>query len=95
MPRARPPLPRQTRNRKRHFPFIKPGADAAPDPTVLEPILIVAIVIALTAWYVQPRLRKTFGSTKSTPGPQKRSRWRGGESPSQILCKTLNVWLIH
>jgi hypothetical protein len=44
--------------RKRHFPSIEPGADAAPDPTVLEPILIVAIIIALTAWYVQHKWRK-------------------------------------
>ena len=52
------PLPRQTRNRKGRFPVIEPGAGAAPDLTMLEPILIVAIVIAVTAWYVQHRWRK-------------------------------------
>jgi hypothetical protein len=34
------------------------GNGRCPKPTMLEPILIVAIVIAATAWYVQHKWRK-------------------------------------
>ena len=57
-----------------HYPA---GSGRRPKPTMLEPILIVAIVITATAWYVQHKWRKRlralakiFGPILSTPTPQ-------------------------
>jgi hypothetical protein len=40
------------------LPVIPAGADFRPPSPMLEPVLIVAIVIAATAWYVQHKWRK-------------------------------------
>jgi len=51
------PSPPKRGNLKRRCPVIRLGTGAA-EPIMLEPIIIVGIVMAATAWYVQHKWRK-------------------------------------
>jgi hypothetical protein len=51
-------LSAQIKEPEKAMPRYTAGNSRRPKPTMLEPILIVGIVIAATAWYVQHKWRK-------------------------------------